>query len=203
MNLFELSHYYGNKPDLSESYSSWINPSNQASRIKEFYYPCAAFATARKLIEQITEAERLVPLTTINLFKSESKYAHITVSLESMESAFSSKDAANLLAASLALVQEILNLHPNVEKKSKGGIKKQLNTLLSQEGLLDEFGVSREIIEILDMCRFIRNTSSQHKKAGSVIVPMSGAFGVAMLAISLLNGTLSAGHLIHISNKNN
>lgn len=180
-------------------YSYWQNSARMKDRVDGFLYVSVAFKTARAQVQNIEENERLVPQSLIDLLRTDGQYSAIETALESTEKSYSSGDIQNLLAASQSLLQALVNLDSTLLAKDKDGIKKQLNCLMSDETLLQNFGCDRELIETLHGFRYLRNRLSQHQKnTGMWTLPISIGYGFAALVLYLLHLTIARGVLIKV-----
>ncbi len=204
MNLFESSDGYTQSRGREyQNFEYWSNPSKQADRIKGFFYPNIAFTTARALIENIEEQERIVPQRLIDLLKSKAEYSNLVSSLESIQASYHSKDIENQLASTLGLLACLLNLHPNIF--SIEGIKNQLKFLSDKKNksIINDFGVDSELFEIFHIFRYLRNKVSAHKVSANPKVtlpkpPISVGYGFTSLVLLLLYGVMDRGVLIVI-----
>jgi len=153
-----------------------------------------AFVTAKKIIENYEDSEKLIPKSLINFFESKPKFTPIHSSLQLMEQNYEAKDSEDLAANSIALLGSILGLESTLIGKD---LSKQISNIKCDKTLLDKFGVRSEVITALDNSRILRNYLTSHKSIPiEYNVPFAVSLGTAYLVIMFLQITMSTGELI-------
>ncbi len=130
-------------------------------KIEEMYPIKIAFESARYMLLQKEDEERLVSKSMIDVLSGNEKYLHVVSSLNDLQKAYENKDSEKLSSNAVTLLDSILNL--NQELKAKKDVSQKLRTLLTNAPMRDMFGISKEIIFALDNARIIRNYKSIHK----------------------------------------
>lgn len=154
------------------------------------------FISARSVLERLSDEERLVPSWLFMYFKENTKYSHISSSLELIEDAYQARNCDSIIKNSRTLLSSILNLEPKLGGRDLGP---QLNSIIDGKGgvLLSRFGVSKDMIIGLNFSRLIRNTKVDHKDLPMQYnIPFAVAVSNASLVITFLEITMAAGNII-------
>lgn len=153
-----------------------------------------AFRTAKSIILNLEDAERLVPKTLLIYFNENTSYSQIASSLEMMEQNFEKKDAQALAQNSITLLESILDLEQSLVGQD---LSNKLRRLCADTTLLDKFGARKEIVHALDNSRLLRNQLTTHKSIPiEYDIPFAVSLGTAYLVIMFLQITMATGILI-------
>ncbi|MBU3922679.1 hypothetical protein KJ684_00370 [Patescibacteria group bacterium] len=159
---------------------------------KKSHYIKIAFTAARAILKSGIEERRIIPISLIEELKE--GHRNISTILELLEDAYQRRDEQKMLNVANNLLDEILNLHPDL-KKFGNNTKKKLNILRKDSKIKKQFGnIDDDISKALDNNRIIRNKKSGHVKTPlkynvSLLVALSYAYLVVMfLEIVIING---------------
>lgn len=161
------------------------------------YLATIAFLMANENITKMEEELKIIPSWLIREFEDKKTYSNILSRLILIEKNYENKDADAILKNSITLLENILDLNTEVERK--GNISKKIKYLMGKENneQLKKFGVKKEFMEAFNNFRIIRNTESVHTEASiKYDIPFLVAVSNAYLVILLLKFTLATGELI-------
>ncbi len=193
--------FTGGVNEIKDCYK--MNESGKNS--KNIFYVNLAFTTARAIIENEEENERLVPKYLIEtLFKS-GNYLHIISSLELIEDNYEERNSDGLITNTVTLLDSILNLDEDLRIIKNEGKKDRIRSIGLKLEFLEKnviarqrFGVSHDIIKTLNNARVIRNVKNVHKKDSPIEfnTPFIVAMGFASITILFLEMTNATGEVI-------
>ncbi len=127
-----------------------------------FYYSKVAFSSAKNALKNKIEEKRLVPLWLIKQISEIESIKHIASSLELIQAKYESSDAHGLVTESVTLLDNVLNLDP--ELKTKNALGGKLSTLIDDKTKLARYGVSKDLVIGLNCGRLLRNAKIIHKQ---------------------------------------
>ena len=157
------------------------------------YYKKIAFTSARTILKNKQEEEKLVPSWLIKNL-SDKKYSNLISSLELIEKSYQDKNADGLVKNSLTLLDSVLNFDSKLKlKKPKG----KLNCLIDDENEREKFGVSKDFVTALNNNRVIRNEEVIHKDLPlKYNIPFLVSLSFAHLVLLFLEITIITGKII-------
>lgn len=128
-----------------------------------FYYAKVAFSAATNTLKNKVEEKRIVPFWMVEQISQAENLTHIASSLELIETKYEQGNTDGLVSETITLLESILNLDSELEKKGKLGSK--LNTLIDNPTERQKFGVSEDLVRGINCGRILRNEKMTHKKA--------------------------------------
>ncbi len=163
--------------------------------IGNFYYVEIAFSSARNMLKNKIEEERIVPFWLLEQISKCDGIRHLATSLELIENKYEKQDGYGLITESITLLDSILNL--DYELKSKNKLGRKLNSLIENEDKRKGFGVSKDIIIGLNCERILRNEKVVHKNVPlKYEVPFMIATSFAYLVIFFVELSILHGKII-------
>lgn len=175
---------------------------NKFHNLNNFYKPkyrsylsYIAFKVAKNILKKIEEEERVVPFWLIKNLLDKREYSNILSSLNLIEQNYEDNDGDGIVKNSIALLENILDLHGDL--KIKDTLSNKLRTAINSPEIMEKFGVTKEFVYALDNSRLVRNIQSTHKrKKTNYDIPFLVAVSSAYLIILMLEITISTGELV-------